>query len=176
MPSHHHPWPRQNPSGQASLHPDYACSAGIPSGSEVPWVQLYAQGPRTERGVPQFVGEEAETSSAPSSKSERGGGRRSSRFSQELDTKPGGKRKLDTYLSACRLIYLGVHILKSIPSLTSCTSCNCCLCVYILCLVRLSSCPADSSESSRESSQVSREKRGRSRRTSSDRERRSSQQ
>lgn len=39
------------------------------------------------------MGEEAETSRAPSSRRERGGGSRSSHLSQELDIKPGGKRK-----------------------------------------------------------------------------------
>ncbi|XP_044061149.1 spore wall protein 2-like [Siniperca chuatsi] len=92
-PSHHHPWPRQNPPGWVSQQPDHPWSwtagpAGIPSGSEALWGRLYTEEPPPERGVAQVVGEEAETSRAPSSKRERGGGSRSSHLSQELDIKP----------------------------------------------------------------------------------------
>lgn len=115
MPGHHHPWPRQNTQGQASLQPDYPRSwtVGIPSGSEALWGQLYVEEPPAERGVPQVVGEEAETSRAPRSKGERGGGSRSSHLSQELDIKPGRKRKHDTYLFG--LIFL-VHVYSHVDT------------------------------------------------------------
>ncbi|XP_035858105.1 ABC transporter F family member 4-like isoform X2 [Sander lucioperca] len=92
-PGHHHPSPRQNPPGWASLQPDYpwswaAGAAGIPPGSEPLWGQLYMEEPPPETGVAQVAGEEADTSRAPSSKRERGGGDRSSHASQELDIKP----------------------------------------------------------------------------------------
>ncbi|XP_071313501.1 uncharacterized protein [Trachinotus anak] len=92
--THHPPWPRQNTPGWGPTQPDYPCSwttgaAGIPPGSEALWGQLYMEEPPPDRRV------EAETSRAPSSKRERGGGSRSSCFSQELDIKPGGKRKLN---------------------------------------------------------------------------------
>ncbi|XP_032383586.1 sarcoplasmic reticulum histidine-rich calcium-binding protein isoform X2 [Etheostoma spectabile] len=90
---HHHPSPRQNPPGWASLQPDYhwswaAGAAGIPSGSEPLWGQLYMEEPPSETVVAQAAGEEADTSRAPSSKRERSGGDRSSNASQELDIKP----------------------------------------------------------------------------------------
>ncbi|XP_039669955.1 dentin sialophosphoprotein-like isoform X2 [Perca fluviatilis] len=89
-PGHHPPSPRQNPPGWASLQPDYpwswaAGAAGIPQGSEPLWGQLYMQEPPPEAGV---AGEEADTSRAPSSKRETGGGDRISHASQELDIKP----------------------------------------------------------------------------------------
>ncbi|XP_045887437.1 ABC transporter F family member 4-like [Micropterus dolomieu] len=90
-PGHHHPWPRQNPPVWSSSQPHYpwtAGAAGIPSGSEALWGQLYTEEPPTETGVAQTAEEEAETSRAPSSKRERGGGSRSSHLSQELDIKP----------------------------------------------------------------------------------------
>ncbi|XP_034739101.1 protein starmaker-like isoform X2 [Etheostoma cragini] len=90
---HHHPGPRQNPPGWASLQPNYhwswaAGAAGIPSGSEPLWGQLYMEEPPSETAVAQAGGEEADTSRAPSSKRERSGGDRSSHASQELDIKP----------------------------------------------------------------------------------------
>ncbi|XP_076595867.1 uncharacterized protein LOC143326206 [Chaetodon auriga] len=89
MSSHHHPWPRQNPPGRSSPQPDWSWpwTTGIPPGCEALWGQLYTEEPPLERGVSQVVGEAAETSRAPSSKRERGGGSRSSHLSQELDMK-----------------------------------------------------------------------------------------
>lgn len=119
----------------------------------------------------QVVGEEAEADRAPSSKRERGGGGQSTHLSQELDIKPGGKRKKMNF-SVC--------VQRTFP-FSSDMGCNFCEYVFTLCLVRLSSSRAESSESSRESSQAGREKRkkrekkGRSRQSSSDRERCSSQ-
>ncbi|XP_037636543.1 ABC transporter F family member 4 [Sebastes umbrosus] len=87
-PGDRHPLPRQTPPGwAASLQPDYLWSlaAGIPSVSEALWGQLYTEEPPPETGV---AGEEADTSRAPSSKIERGGGGRSRQSSQELDIKP----------------------------------------------------------------------------------------
>ncbi|XP_035812635.2 protein starmaker-like [Amphiprion ocellaris] len=89
---HHHPWLRQDPPGWASQQPDYpwswtAGAAGIPSGPEALWGQIYMEEPPPESRVSQTVREE-KTSRAPSSKAERGGGSRSSHLSQELDVKP----------------------------------------------------------------------------------------
>ncbi|XP_044220273.1 sarcoplasmic reticulum histidine-rich calcium-binding protein-like [Thunnus albacares] len=92
-PGHHQPRPRQNPPGWASTQPDHSWfwtsgAAGMPSGYEALWGQLYMEEPPPERGVVPVVAEEAETSRAPSLKTERGGGSRSSHLSQELDIKP----------------------------------------------------------------------------------------
>lgn len=92
---HHHL--RQNPPGWASPQPDHSWSlasgaAGIPSGCDALWGQLYMEEPPPERGVVGVAAEEAETSTAPSSKTERGGGSRS-HLSQELDIKPGGNSR-----------------------------------------------------------------------------------
>ncbi|KAM7417562.1 hypothetical protein PAMA_017278 [Pampus argenteus] len=80
-PRHHHPWARQNPPNWASTQPDHSWSC------EALWGQLYMDDPPSEREVVPVVAEEAETSRAPSSKTERGGGSRS-HLSQELDIKP----------------------------------------------------------------------------------------
>ncbi|XP_067455536.1 uncharacterized protein [Thunnus thynnus] len=92
-PGHHQPRPRQNPPGWASTQPDHSWfwtsgAAGMPSGYEALWGQLYMEEPPPERGVVPVVAEEAEMSRAPSLKTERGGGSRSSHLSQELDIKP----------------------------------------------------------------------------------------
>nr|XP_033479528.1 ABC transporter F family member 4-like [Epinephelus lanceolatus] len=99
-PTHHHPRPRQDPPGWASQQPDHPWSwtvgaaaagggaAGIPSGSEALWGQLYTEEPPPEMRVAQVVGEEAGASRAPSSKRERSGSSRISHLSQELDIKP----------------------------------------------------------------------------------------
>lgn len=89
-PSNQHPRPPQ---------PDYpwswaAGAAGIPSCSEALWGQLYTEQLPPHVRTAQVVGEETDTSS----KRERGGGSRSSRLSQELDVKPGGKRTNENLL------------------------------------------------------------------------------
>lgn len=89
-PGHYHAWPRQDPPG--SMQSDFwtAGAAGLPSGSEALWGRLYTEETPPESRVSQVVAQEVEASRTPSSRSERGGGGRSSRLSQELDIKPGG--------------------------------------------------------------------------------------
>ncbi|XP_026214189.1 high mobility group nucleosome-binding domain-containing protein 5-like [Anabas testudineus] len=89
-PSHSHPWPRQDPPGWSSLQTDIqtAGADGLPSGSEALWGQLYTEEPPPESRLSQVLAQDVEASRAASSKSERGGGSRSSRLSQELDIKP----------------------------------------------------------------------------------------
>lgn len=96
---HHHPWPRQTPP-----QPDWSWAAAIPPGSEALWGQLYTEEPPPER-------EAVESSRAPSSKRERGGGSGSSLLSQELDVKPGRGRE---YMSVCWLIFISLS--GSFPS------------------------------------------------------------
>lgn len=86
-------WPRQDQSGWASPQPDHpwywtAGAAGIPSGSEALWGQLFMEDPPPESRPSQAMGEEDKTSRTPSSKGESGGSR-SSHLSLELDIKPG---------------------------------------------------------------------------------------
>ncbi|KAK9518162.1 hypothetical protein VZT92_023476 [Zoarces viviparus] len=92
-PGDRQPRPRLNPPGWAALQPDQpwswaAGAAGILSGTEALWGQLYPEEPPPEMGMAQVVREETDTSRASSSKRERGGGGRSSRLSPELDIKP----------------------------------------------------------------------------------------
>ncbi|XP_031718332.1 ABC transporter F family member 4 [Anarrhichthys ocellatus] len=92
-PGDRQPRPRLNPPGWAAMQPDQpwswaAGAAGILSGTEALWGQLYPEEPPPEMGIAQVVGEETDTSRASSSKRERGGGGRSSRLSPELDIKP----------------------------------------------------------------------------------------
>lgn len=94
-------WPWQNVPDQGSLQPDYPWSwtAGIPSVPDAVWDQLNVEDPPAERA-------EAETSRASSSKTGSSGGKSSSsHLSQELDIKPG-RRKRDTLLSVSTHIYL----------------------------------------------------------------------
>lgn len=169
--SSHHPWPRQNAPGWSSLQTDCpwswtAGAAGLPSGSEALWDQLYTEEPPPESRVSQVVGQGVETSTAPSSKSERCGGSRTSCLSQELDIKPGGERKYDRLQAFISLFHIQYFVFF----------------LHVLYIVRLSSGHAESSESGRDSSQVIRErrkkkeKRGRSQCTSSEKESHSSQE
>lgn len=84
-------WRRQSAPDQASVQSDPPQSwvAGIPSGPDALWEQLNVEDGDAERQALQ-----AETSGAPSSKTERSGRRScSSHLSQELDDKPGRRKK-----------------------------------------------------------------------------------
>lgn len=99
-------WPWQNAPDQASLQPDYPWSwtAGIPSVPDAVWDQLNVEHPPAERETLQA---EAETSRASSSKTGSSGGKSSSsRLSQELDIKPGRRKRRNSFLSVSTHIYL----------------------------------------------------------------------
>ncbi|CAI5652367.1 unnamed protein product [Oreochromis niloticus] len=90
---YHHPWPRQDLQGRASLQPDYpwylpAGATGTPSYSEALWGQLYMEEPLRDSRVSQTVGEEDKMSRVLSSQRERSVRSSSSRSSHELDVKP----------------------------------------------------------------------------------------
>ena len=105
---HHHPWPRQTPP-----QPDWSWTTAIPPGSEALWGQLFTEEPPPER-------EAVETSRAPSSRGERGGGSGSSLLSQELDVKPGGGR---VNMSVCWLSFISLS--GSFPSHVVISACLC---------------------------------------------------
>lgn len=84
-------WRGQNAPDQASLQSDHPWSwmAGIPSAPDALWEKLNVEDGRAERQALQ-----TETSGASSSKTERSGSRScGSHLSQELDDKPGRRKK-----------------------------------------------------------------------------------